>query len=288
MDRKLFLESPSPLTAKCNAVRSGADASPRGAAAGGVGGSSALRLDKRTHLDEARYRIVLRDYGGGLVEIGWSFIPALPISKSGRGLSDHRDANEDRAIRRARSRLRQLILSLNADHLLTLTYRENVTDFAQSCADLNKFVRRVKAKIPGWAYVAIAEQQQRGAWHWHLGVCGRQDVNLLRSCWRHVVGDGNIDVTPPRGTTSNRQLALVKYLGKYLAKGFKDGNRDLNARRFRASRGIEVPAQFLQLPKDHYGRVRVFVEGKLFEASGQVGYVWEAKDKPAGWACSWR
>ena len=33
---------------------------------------AAVRLDQRTHLDSGRYRIVLRDYGGGLGEIGWS------------------------------------------------------------------------------------------------------------------------------------------------------------------------------------------------------------------------
>lgn len=188
-------------------------------------------------------------------------IPALIPKKAGRGLSELREANEDRAIRRARSRLRQLILSIRADHLLTLTYRENVTDFEQASDDLSKFVRLVKAKMPEWAYVAVAEQQVRGAWHWHLSVCGRQDVELLRSFWRHVVGEGNIDASAPKCAHKHRQLALVKYLGKYLAKGFKEGNRELNARRFRASRGIEVPAQLLKFPQDFYGRVRTFVEG---------------------------
>ncbi len=267
----------------------GAAAPTGGAAAGGRGsGGRALRLDNRTHLDEARYRIVQRDYGNGLVEIGWSFIPALKPNKAGKGLSDQRAANEERAVRRARSKLRQLILSIRADHLLTLTYRENVSDFSRSCADFSKFVRLIKGKMPDWAYVAIAEQQKRGAWHWHLGVCGRQNVDLLRECWRHVVEEGNIDVKPPKRTTKHRQLALVKYLGKYLAKGFKEGNRELNARRFRASRGIQVPAQLLQLPQDYYGRVRTFVEGQLYSVGGQVGYVWEANDAPAGWACSWR
>jgi hypothetical protein len=275
--------------------------SGKGEAAGAARGAQraparggALRLDKRTHLDrrtqleQGRYRIILRDYGDGIGEIGWSFIPALVVNKAGRGLSKDRDAHEDRAVRRARSRLRQLILSTRADHLLTLTYRENVIDFEQASTDLVRFVRIVKAKLPAWVYVAIAEQQKRGAWHWHIAVRGRQDVDLLRASWRHVVGDGNIDVKPPRGPAITRQLALVRYLGKYLAKGFNEGNRELNARRFRSSRGIEVPAQSLQLPREYYGSVRVFAEGQLFAATGAVGYVWTAEDKPAGWACSWR
>ncbi len=266
----------------------------RSASADGGGGGATLRLDKRTHLDklraleQGRYRIILRDYGQGLAEIGWSFVPALVPTKSGRGLSEQRDMHEDRAVRRARSRLRQLILSTCADHLLTLTYRENVTDFDLACSHLSKFVRIVKGKLPGWIYVAVAEQQKRGAWHWHLAVRGRQDVDTLRTCWRHVVGDGNIDVKAPRSRIKNRQLALVTYLGKYLAKGFKEGNRELNGRRFRASRGIEVPWQALTLPLEYYGKVRVFVEGQLLAATGTVGFVWAPEDKPVGWACSWK
>ena len=46
------------------------------------GGAAAHRLEKRTHLDQAQYRVTLRNYGNGLGEVGWSFIPALPPSKN--------------------------------------------------------------------------------------------------------------------------------------------------------------------------------------------------------------
>jgi len=278
----------------CDALPESALADALAPASASAGDESGLRLDKRTHLDQqaqldrSYYRIILRNYGPGLSEIGWSFIPVAVSAKSGRGLSEQREMHEDRAIRRARSRIRQLILTTGADHLLTLTYRENITDFDLSCTHLSKFIRIVKNKMPGWVYVAVAEQQQRGAWHWHLAVRGRQDVDTLRASWRHVVGDGNIDVKPPSNRTQNRQLALVRYLGKYLAKGFKEGTRELNARRFRASRGIEVPAEYLTLPLVHKDNVRLFIEGKLVANAGTVGYVWQAEGKLAGWACSWK
>lgn len=252
------------------------------------GGAAAPRLEKRTHLDEARYRIILRNYGDGLAEIGWSFIPASRPSKAIRGESGKRDENESRAIRRARSRLRQLILAACADHLLTLTYRENVTDFDRACADLSRFVRLVKASIPGWVYIAVAEEQKRGAWHWHLAVVGRQDVMLLRSLWRQVVGEGNIDVNPPKGKGQYRQLALVKYLGKYLAKSFAEGRRDFNARRFRSSLGIEVPIAYLTLPDDARSDAAGYALNQLKLAAGSIGFAWIPDDKPAGWACSWK
>jgi len=267
----------------------GQDAPPaRSASEDGRGGAAALRLEKRIHLDNGRYRINLRNYGNGLAEIGWSFAANLRPGKVGRGLSEDREEHENRAVRHARSRVRHLILAARADHLLTLTYRDNVTDFDRACADLSKFVRIVKAKRPGWVYIAVPEQQKRGAWHWHLAVRGRQDVTLLRSIWRHIVGEGNIDVNPPRGVGKQRTLALVKYLGKYLAKGFAEGNRALNGRRFRASLRIRIPCDSFTLPAAERANVSGYALARLQEAAGAVGFVWKSEDRLAGWACSWK
>lgn len=253
------------------------------------GEAAAVRLEKRTHLDKSpgKYKIQLIDYGNGLGEIGWSFVPSLKFEQSARGESVNREENEDRSVRRAKSRLRKLILSAGADHLLTLTYRTNVTDFDQACQDLSKFVRLVKSKRPGWVYIAVAEQQKRGAWHWHMAVVGRQNVELLRACWRHVIGEGNIDVRPPKGNGKYRLLALVKYLAKYLSKGFLSGDREFNSRRFRASLGIAIPCTAIQLPPEQRGNAAGYAVHMLKANVGEVGYIWLSERTPAGWACSW-
>lgn len=263
---------------------------PRAQRGDGRGGAADPRLDKRIYFDreQGRWRIVLRDYGNDLCEVGWSFMATPVIGKAGRGESMERDVHEMRAIRHARSRLRQLVLSANADHLLTLTYRDNVTDFGQTTSDLSRFVRRVRTKLPEWVYIAVPERQQRGAWHWHMAVVGRQDVGLLRACWRATVGDGNIDVQRPRPGTGNRRLGIVKYLGKYLAKGFHEGNRELNGHRFRASHGIKVPAEAIKLPPELRSDVQRFVLDQLGAHAGSVGYVWVDERGLAGWACSWK
>lgn len=255
----------------------------------GRGGAAAHRLDKRTYLDkeQGRYSVVFRDYGGGLGEIGWSFVPnRSPFKSAGNGQSDQRELNEVRAVRRARSRLRQLILAANADHLLTLTYRENVTDFRQSCNDLTRFIRAVRTNLPGWVFIAVPEKQQRGAWHWHLAVVGRQDVDLLRICWRGVIGEGNIDVQKPKRGL-NRRLSIVNYLGKYLAKGFAEGHRELNGHRYRASLGIKVPSESVAIPKHMRGEVSAYLIEQLHRRCGSVGFVWTDQQLMAGWACSW-
>jgi hypothetical protein len=264
---------------------SGADAAQlrRGS---GAAAPAAARLDKRTHLDEAKYRVILRYFGPGLAEAGYSFISARPFKNAARGKSERAQEHRDRAVRRSRSRLRHLILATKSDHLLTLTYRANVVDFDAACRDLAKFVRLVKQRKPHWTYIAVAERQKRGAWHWHLAVQGRQDVGLLRATWLRVAGDGNIDVAAAKSKHRNRSLALVRYLSKYLAKGFAE-DHELNARRFRASHGIRVPATVLTLPLGHRGKPLVFAVEEVMKAAGRVGFWWEAKDRTAGWVNSW-
>jgi hypothetical protein len=256
------------------------------------GEAAALRLEKRTYTNTyttAKNRITLRNYGKGLAEVGWSFVGLSPSHKAARGSSSQRTQNEDRAIRRAKSRLRQLILSANLTHLLTLTYRENVTDFKRAADDLNRFVRKMKVNLPEWLYVAVAEQQERGAWHWHLAVRGRQNVDLLRTMWREIVGDGNIDVSAPKGNRKDQRLYLVQYLGKYLVKAFVTGNRKLNKHRFRSSRNIQVPAECFTVSLHSDCKAADIALDKLKEASGgSVGFVWDGEGMLAGWACSWK
>jgi hypothetical protein len=263
----------------------------RATRAAGVPDQASLRLDKRTYLDnqqQGRYRANLIDYGGGLCEVGWSFVSIRPPKPSvARGQSDTRVENESRAARRARSTIRKKVLSFGLDHLLTLTYRDNVTDFDQASADLARFVRLVKGKNDGFPYVAVPEKQARGAWHWHLAVKGRQDVNQLRHLWRKTVGEGNIDVQQPRGG-QNRRVTLVSYLSKYLSKGFEAGHRELNGHRYRASIGLEVPSEAIPIPEEARVNVEAYVLARLVERSKQIGHRWKEDNGLAGWACSWK
>ena len=40
--------------------------------------------------------------------------------------------------------MKGLILAAGLDHLLTLTYRENITEYGQASRDLDRFIRRVR------------------------------------------------------------------------------------------------------------------------------------------------
>lgn len=252
-----------------------------------VGEADALRLEKRTKPNTGKYRMTLTNYGNGLGEIGWSFIHTYQPNKAPPGKSINRELNIDRSVRRARSRMRKVILATNANHLLTLTYRKNMMDFDQSYKDLTKFIRLVRKECPNWIYIAVAEKQKRGAWHWHLAVSGRQDVNRLRRAWLKTVKDGNIDVNAPRCKGKYRQLALVSYLSKYMSKTFENDDNGLYARRYRVSRGIHIPSETITLPEYEVNAVQYAID-TLQNKIGSVGHVWIAGDLAAGWACSWK
>lgn len=130
---------------------------------------------------------------------------------------------------RARKELRWAVRSIEGDHLLTCTFRENVQDIAPARRVWSYFIKLVKAKYPAWQYVAVMELQERGAIHFHAAVKGYQDVKYLRTCWLRASGDfgGNIDVRAQvrrwGGDGGHRwsRRRLTSYLGKYLGKAFE-------------------------------------------------------------------
>lgn len=148
-------------------------------------------------------------------------------------LLDRAAANRERSARRARTAVRRLVKAKCLDTMLTLTYRENVTDRAVIARHLDLVIKRIRRVIPGFQYVAVFERQKRGAWHAHLAVERIQShylhkgtlvrsYDLLRAIWRAVVGDlgGNVDVS--RSKAARRSSArIAAYLSKYIGKGLQ-------------------------------------------------------------------
>lgn len=165
-----------------------------------------------------------------------------------RGESENREKSISNSCQRARKNLRLKVKAIGGDHMLTLTYRENMEDRARAAADFKEFVRRVnrlKSKaLRKLDYVAVLETQERGAWHIHCAVHGWQHVQVLRAIWLEVVGkgNGNIDVQGPRSKGSDRVRGvhqIADYLSKYITKDSDE--TALNKKRYWASKGIVVP-----------------------------------------------
>lgn len=164
-------------------------------------------------------------------------------------------SNLARSVRRSRQTVRHTIKALEADHMLTLTYRENMQDVDRLKADFKRFVRMVIARYPDWRYVAVKETQERGALHLHLAVKGRQPLNYLRKCWYVAIGGGvddsgqdtkgQINVKAPHrrwrsGGKAWKVDKLASYLTKYMGKEFEGGEMH-HAKRYWASKTINKP-----------------------------------------------
>ena len=194
-----------------------------------------------------------RNFGDGQVEItatrfdrymGAQRMNAMPKAK--RGESENSEDNLLDAAKRAKQQVRLRCKAIGADRMITLTYRENMLDKVRLKRDFDSLRRRLGA-LGGFQYVAVAERQQRGAWHLHVAVCGRQNYRILRSIWHGIVGfdNGNVHVRNPFKEKGLRHK-LAGYLAKYITKGFSE--HAMNEKRYWTSRGVEVPER---MPIDH-------------------------------------
>lgn len=173
-------------------------------------------------------------------------------------------ANRERSTRRARTKVRRLAKNKGLTVLLTLTYRENMTDRERMQRDFDVFMKRLRRVAPGVQYICVFERQKRGAWHAHIAVPrvlpwylhkGQmiRSYDLLRSLWRAVVGadNGNVDVS--RNKRVNRSSAkLASYLSKYIGKTFDQAEKHVNS--YSAS-GRALPAAAVFQTVGHAGQV---------------------------------
>lgn len=167
--------------------------------------------------------------------------------KAARGESENREANDDDAGRRAKKNVKHCCKSIGADRMVTLTYRENMLDRALALKHWDAFRRRL-GKVATFHYVAVIEEQERGALHFHVAVRGRQSYVLLRSIWQRILGRGadgeqmgQVHVREPHafGFGVKGAHKIASYIAKYCGKDMQC--RDLDQKRYFRSRGIVVP-----------------------------------------------
>jgi hypothetical protein len=161
------------------------------------------------------------------------------IRKGGGAKREHSDKQEmdeivlKKSQQRAKKTVRHKAMMMNADRMLTLTYRENMTSIDKAWSDLKRFSRLMREEFgDDWQYICVPEFQKRGAVHFHMAISGFFPVKQVRKYWRRVVGDGNIDITSPRKAidkSSWNPKRIASYLGKYLTK---TDSVQFNKRRF--------------------------------------------------------
>jgi hypothetical protein len=172
--------------------------------------------------------------------------------------------NRKRAAKRARQNVRWLNKCIQADHLLTFSYRENVIDRLRVSSDWQELVRLYRVRYPDWRYVAVLEKQERGAYHIHVAVHGKHDMRWLLRCWLLAIGQSSDDVSawlvggvklaekslravnvqaPNRrwgGTSKSWKVdKLAGYLTKYIGKEFDSAEK--SAKKYWHSKNIDKP-----------------------------------------------
>ena len=172
--------------------------------------------------------------------------------KAARGESTNREANDLDAGKAAKKAVREKCKTIGADRMITLHYRENMTDREQALKDWKAFTRRLR-KCMDFHYVAVMELQEgfkkgnlaaqegRSSIHFHVAVRGRQCYHLIRSIWYSVLGKmsdgktrGNIDVRNPVkfGFGKDGVHKLAAYIAKYCTKSMECRRLDEGVRDF--------------------------------------------------------
>ena len=171
---------------------------------------------------------------------------------SGRGRKNNKksemhDADLKRSQRRARTNVRRACLNYLPDRMLTLTFRENLTDLKQAWTIFKSFNARMKRRYGDrWRYVIVPEFQKRGAVHFHLAIDGYYSVKVVRAIWSKCTGslEGNIDITSPRKALNKKSWnpkRIANYLSKYITKLDSVG---FNSRRYAKGGDIPEPEKF--------------------------------------------
>lgn len=229
----------------------------RAARASGHASSALFKLVKSSLLDQlhatqpAERRLAVRFYKKAEVcQVSWGVYKPRKVKGGSRKVSEQEFLdNQKRNTVRASANMRRDLLSIGADRMLTLTYKENMVDRAQSLRDLRKFVRMMRRAFKHWASVAVMELQERGAIHFHIGIAGFYDARVLRAAWYSIVGEGggSVNISYKPDGWGNSRSKLASYMSKYLQKSLDEGRKPGEHRYFRTE-GIERPREVYYLP----------------------------------------
>lgn len=111
---------------------------------------------------------------------------------------------------------------------VTATFAENQVDYDEALKAWSRFIRRLRSEFPDFSFIAVAEKQLRGAWHFHAVFFGLPDdskmvkrfgwVNGMPDFYRvfrdEFWGEGRFEIKPTYGKPSRLTAYLVKYITK--------------------------------------------------------------------------
>lgn len=112
----------------------------------------------------------------------------------------------------------------NSAKMLTLTFAENLTDLPTANREFELYIKRLNRYLrlcgdieptDKVRYLAVGEQQKRGAWHYHVALFNMKWLPVAE--YGRIWGNGFAHIAP---ITSFE--GLERYVSKYFAKKFAD------------------------------------------------------------------
>lgn len=149
------------------------------------------------------------------------------------------------SLRRTIKRLRDLIncnfFGDDNELFITLTYRENMSDYKRLYKDFDKFYKKLKRRYKDieFRYISVIEPQERGAWHLHVLLKGLNVESL------YIPNDEVIARLWGHGFTKTERLKGVDNVGAYLSAYLTDlidekGRKKKGARLYLYPSGLNI------------------------------------------------
>ena len=146
-----------------------------------------------------------------------------PVPAPDRYAPDTAEANDERAERRARGKVRRFATDNGCTRLLTVTRADQTHDVRVMLDALAQFQRRLRQRYPGLVWVRALERHKSGAVHAHYAISHRLDHATVARLWGH----GFVWLSPKTRTKrGGREDARVtaRYVAKYVGKeGVREG-----------------------------------------------------------------
>lgn len=173
---------------------------------------------------------------------------------------------------------------------ITLTYKENNTDFKAAKRDLKVFIERMQERYDNFSCLWRMEQQEREAIHFHLLCFGMPfvlvnsrdpDKETLQRHWNEVSGQTALNSLDMRAELRSIN-GVMWYVAKYMAKE-DDDNEEKEAA---PDEGLRVPwsqmSETSQVKPDFMGLSMPHIFSQLKSFTGRWWGVYGRKNFPYG------
>jgi len=206
--------------------------------------------------DRSRTYVSVTRFPDGDVKVSGCHRPSPGVQRRARPKPSRLEVQE-KAAKRATTKVRDLVKFNQFGYLHTLTYRGPVRSRAKVSSDMKRWSRLVRKSLPDFRCVGVLEYHRGGGAndggiHVHYATGQFYPVDLLRAAWWRVVGERQGNIQIERRIFRSSPSDVGRYLAKYVSKDFDDQPREFGQHRYFRSAGVSVVREKLVFFKGFY------------------------------------